>query len=133
MSITCLSMVKQTIIYNEGKWVNWLSSEGTGGTKYLTVTFWWQVLTILLGRMYFFSANCVSCSKTSPLCEIKKLVLEHSLGSTKLVNIGGCPSLNPREPTKLMAPCHNSIQATATQVVQLFWVLQIHLCPIELL
>ncbi len=31
-----------------------------------------------------------------------------------------------------MAPFHNSIQAT--QVVQLFsWVLQIHLCPIELL
>jgi hypothetical protein len=82
MSITCLSMVKQTIIYNEGKWVNWFSSGGTSGTKYLTLIFWWQVLTILLGRMYFFSANCVFCSKTSPLLwnkktETKTLVLEH--------------------------------------------------------
>jgi hypothetical protein len=79
-------MVKQTIIYNERKWVNWFSSGGAGSTKYLTVNFWWQVLTILLGRMYFFSANCVFCSKTSPLCEIKQLKEKHWSWSIEVLN-----------------------------------------------
>ncbi len=52
------------------KWGNWWHQVPDSD-------FWWQVLTSLLGRMYFFSANCVFCSKTSPLCEIKKLKEKH--------------------------------------------------------
>jgi len=50
---------------------------------------WWhQVLDseFLVGRIYFFSANCVFCSKTSPLCEIKKLKDKHWSWSIEVLN-----------------------------------------------